>query len=145
MANPSNLRLRLFLRAKGRLGRWDARMHAYTGVATNVNPRVKKAIARGYGAGLVPTSTTGGRHSATSMHYGGDAVDLGTRSGDPAWWKARFQRSEFRAWRRGRRPGLRELIGPDNSNTVLGGRYSPLPEGNSLENQHDDHVHIGVV
>lgn len=141
MAKPTDRHLRWYLQARGRLGWWDPRMHRYYGVDTGVNKHVKRAIARGYAAGLVPTSTTGGKHSPTSMHYGGDAVDLGCRSGEPVRRKVRFQRREFNAWSRGERPGLVELIGPDNNAIVLGGKHSPLPEGNSLENQHDDHVH----
>lgn len=143
MGQPSNRHLRWYLNARGRLGLWDKRMHAYYGVDPRVNKRCRQAIARAYAAGLVPTSTTGGTHSKTSMHYSGNAVDLGTRRGEPTSRKARFQKAEFNAWQNGRRPGLVELIGPDNYRTVLRGMHSPLPEGDPLEQQHDDHVHMG--
>lgn len=141
--SPTGSNLRVYLRARARLALFDARMCGYYGVDARVNRGCKKAICRAYLAGLVPTSTRGGTHSKNSMHYGGNAVDFGTRRGEPTSRKAAFQRREFAAWKRGKRRGLVELIGPDNYCTVLRGRHSPLPEGNALENQHDDHVHEG--
>lgn len=143
--NPSNENLRWFLILKGKRGRWDKRMHDYTGVASNVTPAVKKFIARGYGAGLVPTSTTGGQHADGSYHGQNRAADLGLRGPEIGTAKGirkmtRFQRREFK-----RRNSLyMELIGPDNNATILRSWTSPLAEGNTLENAHDDHVHGAI-
>lgn len=59
--------------------------------------------------------------------------------------QARFQRREYGAWKNGKRPTMMELIGPDNSHTVLRDASSPLAEGSPLETQHDTHVHGGFA
>jgi hypothetical protein len=134
--------LRVYLISKARLGRWDDRYCAYWGVPTGVTGAVRRFITRGYAAGLVPTSTfrpgdTGSYHSQRR------AADLGLRRGLIGTVRGlrrmrRFQAAEFR--RRSRTKVL-ELIGPDNRRTVLRGQVAPLPEGSSLEQQHDNHVH----
>lgn len=146
-----SLRLRALLKAKAALGRWDKRYCAYHDVSPNVNRGCRKFIMRGFVRGMVPTSTlrfpvgAGSYHNARNVYGRGKAVDLGRRSHvSPAAAQrrqARFQRSEFRAWSRGKRANMLELIGPDNYHTVLNGRHAPLPEGAALENQHDNHVH----
>lgn len=142
IAKATNRNLRYYLILKGKLGRFDRRMLDYNGVAGNITPAVRRFIARGYGAGLVPTSTTGGRHAPGSHHYSGRAADLGLRAeligtARGARRMARFQRREFR-----RRHSLYlELIGPDNNATILRGSTSPLAEGTDLEQAHDNHVH----
>jgi hypothetical protein len=135
--------LRVYLRAKARLGRWDDRYCSFFNVSTNVSPAVKAFITRGYAKGLVPTSTV--RSTWPSYHAQkngagqGRAADMGNREG--AWARGsqrrlkRFQRAE---WKRG---GHTELIGPINSMTILRGSRTSLPEDAALENQHDDHVH----
>lgn len=141
----SNARLRALLKAKGRLGWFDPRMCAYNGVAYDISKGCKKAIARGYGAGLVPTSTTGGTHAPGSYHGQHRAVDLGVRReliGTQKAFKrlARFQRAEFRRRQRRQITPI-ELIGPDNSKIVLRGSATSLAEGSALEDAHDNHVH----
>lgn len=153
---PTNEHLRWYLKAKGRLGIFDTRMCAYNGVDPNVTPGCRRYIARGYGRGLVPTSTTGGQHAPGSYHgrrdvHGrGQAVDLGLRREEIGTAKGlrrmrNYQLAEYRAWIRGRRANLRELIGPDNDAIVLRDSHSPLPEGSALEQQHDNHVHGAFV
>lgn len=146
-------RLRRWLTVKARLGRYDARMCAYYDVDPRVTPACQKAICRAYAAGLVPTSTTGGRHSQFSFHkqrdgYGrGRAVDIGNRRSLAGTAKgiqrlATFQRKEF--WRAANgklRPRPIELIGPRNDRIILRGQATSLTEGDALEQQHDDHVH----
>lgn len=142
---PTNTHLRWYLNAKARLGLWDHRMHSYYNVPTNVNKHVKAFIVRGWRHGLVPTATTNGTHAIHSMHYSGDAADLGSRRGDknPTRRKQRFQEAEYSAWRKGKRRSMVELIGPNNNAVVLGGQHSPLAEHSSLEDAHDNHVHGG--
>ena len=138
--------LRMFLIAKGRLGRYDRRMLLYFGVPAVDNMQVRSFFARAYGHGLVPTATTNGTHSAHSLHYLGRAGDVGLRNdeiGTPKGLRKmqRFQDSEFRRARR--LGGYTELIGPVNEEVILRGVVSPLAEGTPLENQHDNHVHAG--
>jgi hypothetical protein len=139
----SSERLRWYLRAKARLGRFDKRMCSYYGVDPNVNEGCKRAICRAYAAGLVPTSTTGGVHAATSYHSQHRAVDIGVRHpGNPkeARKLARFQRREWTRRRRGKIHPV-ELIGPINNLIVLRGHSTSIPEGSDLEQMHDNHVH----
>lgn len=149
MKDPTNEHLRWYLNAKGRLGRWDERMHLLAGSSTRVNAGVKGAIARAYARGLIPSFTLEGQHAPGSYHNEangvGRAVDLNSRPGRSTNAEVNFQRREFRAWQRGKRRGLTELIGPDNNAIVLRGVHSPLAEGNALENQHDNHVHIAYA
>lgn len=141
--------LRAYLRVKAARGAFDDRMfHYYPNISHNVVDGCKRAVRRAYAAGLVVTSTTGGVHSPTSLHPSGHAVDLGlieSLIGTPAGrnMMVRYQRTEFDAWRAGKRPNMIELIGPDNNLIVLRGRHQALPEGSPLENQHDNHVHQG--
>ena len=143
LATGANEALRVYLISKARLGRWDSRYCMFFGVDPEVSPPVRAYIMRAYGAGLVPTSTTGGSHAPGSFHYQKRAADIGLRSDLIGTAKGtermrRFQASEF-AKRAERHPI--ELIGPDNSLCVLGGVVSPLAEGSGLEDQHDNHVH----
>jgi hypothetical protein len=141
--------LEQYLRAKSRLGIFDSRMNRTFNVPlARVHPRVKAFLARGYAYGLVPTATTNGTHSAASLHYSGNAGDLGVKPSLIGTREAqermlRFQGAEFRAWLKGRRGAMLELIGPDNGEVVLRGAHSPLAEGSALEQQHDNHVHGG--
>jgi len=148
LSTGSNAALRVFLVSKARLGRWDERYCMFFGVDPEVTPQVRSYIMRAYAAGLVPTSTTGGSHSANSFHFQrlggkGRAADIGLRSDLIGTAKGmermrKFQAREF-ARRQSNHPA--ELIGPDNDLCVLGGMVSPLGEGSGLENQHDNHVH----
>lgn len=148
LATGANDALRVYLMSKARLGRWDDRYCMFFGVDPEVTPDVRAYITRAYGAGLVPTSTTGGSHTATSLHFQriggrGRAADIGLRSDLIGTQKGldrmrKFQAREF-AKRAERHPV--ELIGPDNNLVVLNGIVSPLPEGSKLEDQHDNHVH----
>lgn len=107
----------------------------------NIGRACKRLIARAVLAGLVVTSTTGGKHAATSWHYSGDAVDLGlpaklVGTAEGRERLERFQRSEAR------RPSrYRELFGPDNEANVKNGRRITLAEGSALDQLHDNHVH----
>ena len=144
LAHPTNLGLRRYLMLKGRLGRWDRRMHLYYGVATDVTHDVKRCIARAYGRGLVPTSTTGGKHAPGSFHFQHRAADLGLRKEEIGTAKGmrrmvRFQTAEFRRFQR---RGIVELIGPDETITVLRGSSTRLADGSALETAHDNHVHV---
>jgi hypothetical protein len=98
----------------------------------NVSDAVKRLIVRAVQAGLVVTSTTGGRHTSTSFHYKGQAVDLA----GPRDKMVAFQRKEAKMTDR-----YWELFGPDNYANVKNGRRISLGEGTFLENQHDNHVH----
>lgn len=143
---PTNTYLRWYLNARGRLGLWDHRMHAYYGVPTDVTDDVKRFIARAYAAGLVPTATTNGSHAPGSYHYQriggkGRAADVGVRRELIGTAKAtrllsRFQRREY-----ARHDDKAELIGPTNNLIILRGARTSLVEGSPLENQHDNHVH----
>jgi hypothetical protein len=145
----SNQAFRVYLIARAKLGIWDRRYCAYYGVDPNVSPACKRFIVRGYAAGLVPTSTTGGAHSSGSYHYQRDGagrgrgVDLGLRRehiGTPEGLRRMeaFQRAEFARFPKS---GALELIGPLAGLTVLRGTSSQLAEGSALETQHDNHVH----
>lgn len=137
------------LLAKAKLGRFDARMCGYYGPPANVNAACKRFICRMFVAGLVPTFTTNGKHSPTSYHPRGMAVDAGLRRELVGTTRGRkrlveFQRREHAAFHAGRRPRMLELIGPENTLVVLRGRETDLVEGSALEQQHDGrnaHVH----
>ena len=95
----------------------------------------------------MPTSSTGGGHAKTSLHYQARALDfglierhIGTKYGRDKL--AAFQNAEHRRARLGR-IDLVELIGPNNANTILRGNFTSLPEGTQLEQAHDNHVHEG--
>lgn len=150
--NPTGARLRAYLTLKARLGQFDKRMCGYYGVDPNVNAECKKAICRAFVAGLVPTSTTGGKHAPGSFHGQrnsqgqGRAVDFGLRKELVGTKKgyarlATFQRKEF--WRRSQKKVKpAELIGPINALTVLRYQHTGLSEGSALEQAHDNHVHV---
>jgi hypothetical protein len=132
-----------YLRLKARSGRWDKRYLRYYGVDGNVTSAVKRFIMRAYAAGLVPTSTRGGRHAPGSYHYSGRAADIGLRRGEVGTARGLrkmvvFQRSEYK---REGKYNHQELIGPDNARNVLRGSRTPVSEGTSLEQAHDNHVH----
>lgn len=146
--------LRLRLVRKARKGHYDSRMFAYYGKSSSVTDGCKRAVRRAYAHWLIPTSTTGGVHAPGSYHNPvngiGRAVDLGVHPSKIGTAKGRRllvrqQRREFKDWRKGKRPNLRELIGPDNNMIVLRGVHSPLADGSPLENQHDNHVHEAFV
>lgn len=103
----------------------------------NVRWRVKRAIVRGVNRGLYVTSTTDGTHAPGSYHYSGRAVDMGanTRAKMVSHQLAELKR--FRRWHR-----HKEIIGPDNRAIVLRGAETDLAEGTSLEQMHDNHVHV---
>ena len=151
LTTGSDRALRVYLISKARLGVWDDRYCLYYGVDTNVEPAVKAYLTRAFAAGLVATSTTGGEHSATSLHFargphgGGRAADAGLRRelvSTPQGLQ-RMQRFQTREFERRAINHPTELIGPINEKVVLRGAVSPLTEGEHLENQHDNHVHGG--
>lgn len=149
-SRPTRDNLRTFMHYKATLGWYDKRMFAYNSRSSRVNHGAKLTAMRMNAAWMVVTSTTDGAHAPGSYHSSGRAVDgglpaalVGTRKG-----RARlvaFQRQEFSAWAAGKRPGLVELIGPDNNLIVLRGAHAPLAEGTALENQHDNHVHVAYA
>jgi lysozyme len=148
LATGANEALRVYLISKARLGRWDDRYCMFFGVDPEVTPDVRAYITRAYGAGLVPTSTTGGSHSAHSFHFQkiggkGRAADIGLRSDLVGTQKGleRMQRFQVREFAKRGASNPVELIGPDNNMCVLNGVVSSLAEGSGLENQHDNHVH----
>lgn len=149
------LATRRLLRAKARLGRWDRRYlrwypgipDVFTGVPGDIAKHLRRSLMRAYGRGMVVTATTNGNHATNSFHFLKRAFDVGLIHREIGTLKGTkrlldFQRSEFNAWARGRRPGLQELIGPDNDAVVLRGVHSPLAEGSPLEQAHDNHVHV---
>lgn len=143
LRSGSDRALRSYLRLKARSGRWDARYLRYYGVRGNVSSAVKRFIMRGYAAGLVVTSTTGGSHAPGSFHPQGRAADLGLRRSEIGTARGlrkmrKFQRQEF-ARRGSTHP--QELIGPDNRVNILRGRPQPIAEGSALEQAHDNHIH----
>ena len=146
--------LRMRMIRKARRGKYDRRMFAYWGVDWRVNRGCRGAVRRGMAGLLVPTSsrrwpvcTSCSYHQRRNRRDRGKAVDLGNIAqhvGPTAEGRrrlVRYQKAEFAAWRRGDRPHMIELIGPDNHAIVLGGRHVPLGEGGPLETQHDNHVH----
>lgn len=146
--------LRSYLRVKAARGTFDERMFDYYGgIPHKVIARAKRAVRRAYARGLVVTATTNGKHAPGSFHNPdaeglGHAVDFGLIEKEIGTDQGRrrlvnFQRSEYQEWAAGNRPGLVELIGPDNTLIVLRGKRATLPEGSPLENQHDNHVHEG--
>lgn len=140
MTTHKSRALRFYLIAKGRLGRYDKRMLAYNNVPHVSNKHVQRFIAQGYGAGLVPTATTNGKHASGSYHKLGRAADMGLRRGEIGTKKGlrKLRGFQDRQWKRG---GHTELLGPINSRCILKGHRTTLAEGSALENQHDNHVH----
>jgi hypothetical protein len=153
IAHPTNAKLKAFLTLKARLGRFDKRMCMHFAVDPNVNAGCRAAICRAYAAGLVPTSTTGGKHAPGSFHKRknaqgeGEAVDFGVRSdlvgtAKAAQMLADFQLKEHQRFHNHKlQHDLVELIGPTNTLIVLADAETDLAEGTALENQHDNHVH----
>lgn len=85
------------------------------------------------------TSTNGGAHSPTSYHYRNQAVDIGS---DNAAEKARCQKALLKKFG----PGyFAELLGPDNEAWVKNGSQYTATEGDALEAQHDDHIHMAIT
>ena len=142
-ATGANEALRVYLISKARLGRWDDRYCMFFGVDPGVTPPVRAYITRAYGAGLVPTSTTGGSHAPGSFHFQKRAADIGLRSDLIGTTKGTERMRKFQAREFAKRDEQHpvELIGPDNNLCVLNGVVSPLAEGSGLEDQHDNHVH----
>jgi len=129
--------LRAYLRAKARAGRWDARM--LNGCKGNVTVAVRREIMRGAAAGLIVTSTTGGKHAPSSYHYTGEAVDLGHRKpGTRAAHVALVRHQRACAAHPER---YAELFGPDDRACVKHRQRITLAEGTALENLHDNHLH----
>lgn len=151
LKSRSNRALRIYLISKARLGIWDKRYCAYYGVDPNVDAGVRRFITRGYAAGLVATSTTGGQHAPGSWHYQkllgkGRAADMGVRKellGTPEQWK-RLNAFHAAEWKRRGRTHPIELIGPANNLIVLKGSDTALAEGTALEQAHDNHVHFAA-
>lgn len=148
--HPSREGLRFFMHYKALLRRYDHRMFSYYGKSSNVNKGCRDAAMRMNGAFLVVTSTTDGVHAPNSYHSRGMAVDgglierlIGTKTGLDRLVK--YQRQEFRAWQKGKRPHLVELLGPDNNACVLAGHKTTLVAGSALEIQHNNHVHQAFV
>jgi hypothetical protein len=144
--HPSREGLRIFMHYKALLGRRDHRQFAYYGKNPNVVLGAKDAARRMNAAWLVVTSTTDGAHAPGSYHAQRKAVDgglierlIGTSDGLKRLVK--YQRAEFRAWQKGKRPHLIELLGPDNNACVLNGHATTLVAGSPLEIQHNNHVH----
>ena len=129
----------LSLQAKAKAGRWDNRM--LNGKSGDVTPAVRRFIRRGVAAGLVCTSTTGGKHSAGSFHYQrwhgrGRAADLAaamTRVG--IWRMKRFYRREYRREKAFRGAQYAELFGPGRHYVKNGQRLGGQMPG------HSDHIH----
>lgn len=144
LAHPGRKALRAYLVLKAKTGVWDARYCRYYAVpSSGLTPWVRAFLTRGVAAGLVPTATTNGKHSATSYHEDGRAGDLGlveslvgTKTG-----RKRLERFQGAEYSRRHRLGHTELLGPVNGLCVLRGRPVTLAEGAALEDMHDDHVH----
>lgn len=102
----------------------------------DINEAVKRVIVRATNAPLIVISTTGGKHTATSYHYRGMAVDLGTPDGSMGA-KIRFQR-----WCAARPHYFLEVFGPDNVHNIKNGQLITLAEGSALEELHDTHTHV---
>lgn len=142
--------LRVFMAYKAKMGWGDDRQFAYHNKSSRVNRGTRRAARRACASWLVVTSTTDGVHAPGSYHNPvggyGRAGDFGVPDRFVGTSEGRrrlvaYQRKEFNAWKRGKRPNMVELIGPDNYMVVLRGVHSPLSEGSGLENQHDNHVH----
>lgn len=137
---------RMLLIRKAKRGIWDPRMCSIHGVSPKVNHACQRFIVRAYARLLIPTSTTGGQHSATSYHPKGMAVDVGVV---PALVGTRthlrrlldFQHTEYHAHQDGERSRMLELIGPADQQVVLRGVRSPITHGSDLEIAHRNHVH----
>lgn len=99
---------------------------------------LRKAVRIALAEGLVVTSTTGGTHTATSYHYQGRAVDLGSGS------VAQMERAQKAIVRKVGVSNLTELFGPANTPWVKNGVGISGAEGSALENLHDNHVHVAV-
>lgn len=147
IAYPTRAGLRLYLIYKARRGKYDKRMFRYYGVPPISDRHLKTAVVRAYAMGLVPTATTNGKHSPTSYHRLGKAVDfglierhIGTKYGLNKLKD--FQRGEYVHYKS---HGMVEVIGPVNNWCVLRGRKVTLQEGTLLEDMHDNHVHEAVL
>ena len=128
------------LRRKAKRGQWDNRfLNGHGQVKRNLRPVIMRAVARG----LDVTSTTGGVHSRNSYHYRARAVDIGHNRGFNAWVLVKllaFQRREHKYHGR----EYTELFGPSNRANRKYGRVYRMREGSSLEQAHDNHLHIAI-
>lgn len=112
--------------------------------------RMRRVVKRANKAGLVVTSTSGGSHATTSYHYLKRAADFGFSGADLNKLNAdqrrrrlvAFQKAEYRRARLRGFVTYLEIIGPDNTYNVLRSRSTSLAEGTSLEQMHDNHVHV---
>lgn len=113
-------------------------MANFNGHPKNVTGAIREVIEEANDLGLYVTSTTDGVHSPTSYHSSGRAVDVAapmTTAGIKLMKK--FQRRANKKW-----PGAREIFGPDNTAFIKNGQKYTIREGDPLEDQHDNHVHV---
>lgn len=117
-----------------------ARKPDFNGCPQNVSDAIRKMIVRANRNGLYVTATTNGTHASTSYHYSGRAVDVAA----PMTAAGIKLMSDFQL-KLVKDPGKYvELFGPVNNACVKNGVRITLAEGTSLENQHDNHVHIAI-
>src|SRR3954464_15484735 len=119
---PTRASLRAYLVLKARTGRWDARYCRYYGVPSKgLSDWVRRFLTRGVAAGLVPTATTNGKHSAQSYHSDGRAGDLGLPVSLIGTAKGRKRLKRFQATEYHHRLAYAhtELIGPTNNQAIL--------------------------
>jgi len=107
-----------------------------------VTPQVRREIMRGVAAGLIVTSTTGGKHAATSYHKyePGRAVDLGHRRPGTTAARVALVRHQRACALHPER--YVELFGPSSRDCVKNHQHIALTEESGLENQHDNHLHV---
>lgn len=104
------------------------------------------AMASGLGSGYAVTSTTSGKHANNSLHYKGDAIDLGSRPnpGDPT---NLLRMDKYFASKYG--GALAELIygGPGAIRIKNGKVVSNTPNDYPASTiaEHRDHVHVGFT
>lgn len=113
----------------------------FNGHPTNVSKNVREIIVKANRAGLYVTSTTdGSSHAPTSYHYPnnnasrlGEAVDLGGTYENMVAFQRKLAAN----------PGsYNEVFGPDNYACVKNGVRISIAEGTSLEQGHDNHIHV---
>lgn len=116
--------------------RENERKPNFNGHPPNVTAAIRQVIVAANQAGLYVTSTTDGAHATGSYHYSGRAVDLAASSVSTM---IAFQK------RLAATPRIyAEVFGPENAACVKNGVRISLAEGDALENQHDNHVHVAI-
>lgn len=140
---------------KDRLTAWIKQHQTFQPYMANGNPyekltaEARYAIYLDFKAGLYVTSTYEGYrgdgvHTFTSNHYIENSPDGKAR----CWDAASSSRSKMVAAQRreaARCPSyLREMIGPQNDCEYSNGVRYTLPEGDALENMHDNHKHQAI-